>query len=266
MERALSKLGFASRTQARGLVEAGRVRVNGRVVQDPLARVDVRRARFEVDGTQVRAERRSYIALNKPAGLVTSERDERGRDTVFSCLADANLPRLVAVGRLDRESEGLLLFTNDTRWAQRVLDPAGHIQRVYQVHIRGDAPDELLAALRAGVTSRGELLRVGAARRVRSDGAESVLELVLGEGRNRHIRRMLEGLGREITVLRRVAIGPVQLGRLGAGAHRTLTPAEIEALGGAVGAGAEAGRTRKPGPEPPAGGRRPRSPRDRRGE
>ena len=232
LERALSKLGFTSRSQARALIAAGRVSVNGRTVREPLERVDVRRARIEVDGKHVRPESRLYIALHKPAGLVTSERDEQGRETVFSCLADAGLPRLVAVGRLDRESEGLLLFTNDTRWAQRVLDPANHVDRVYEVHIAGPAPDTLLDALRAGVESREEVLQVRAARRVRSSETAAVLELVLGEGRNRHIRRMLEALGREITVLRRVAIGPVRLGRLGPRAHRALTAAEVEALGG----------------------------------
>jgi len=231
LERALSKLGYASRSQARAVIVDGRVRVNGRVVRQPQQRVDVRRARIEVDGEQVRAERRLYIALNKPPGLVTSERDERGRESVFSCLEDVGLPRLVAVGRLDRESEGLLLFTNDTRWAQRVLEPASHVERVYEVHINGASPDSLLASLRAGVESRGEKLRVKSVRRVRSSETESVLELILGEGRNRHIRRMLEKLGREITVLRRVAIGPVRLGRLGQRAHRVLTAAEVEALG-----------------------------------
>ena len=232
LERALSKLGHASRSQARALIAEGRVRLNGRVVREPLERVDVRRARIEVDGAQVRPAPRLYIALNKPPGLVTSERDEHGRETVFSCLDDLGLPRLVAVGRLDLESEGLLLFTNDTRWAQRVLDPANHVDRVYEVHIRGPAPDPFLEALRAGVASRGELLKVKAVRRVRGDAAGAVLELVLGEGRNRHIRRMLETLGREVTVLKRVAIGPVQLGRLGARAYRALTPAEVAALGG----------------------------------
>ena len=226
LERALSKLGYASRSQARALVLEGRVRVNGSVVRDPTLRVDVRRARLEVDGQAVKAAARVYIALHKPRGLVTTTQDERGRDTVYRCLADADLPRLVPVGRLDRESEGLLLFTNDTRWAQRVLDPAGHVDKVYEVHVEGDVDDALLDALRAGVDSRGERLRVKAARRVRA----GVLEITLGEGRNRQIRRMLEGLGREITQLRRVAIGPVQLGRLGEGAHRSLTAAEVAAL------------------------------------
>lgn len=230
LERALSKLGFASRSQAHRLIEAGRVRVNGSVARDPALRVDVRRARIEVDGQAVRAERRVYVALHKPRGLVTTTQDERGRDTVYECLANADLPRVVPVGRLDRDSEGLLLFTNDTRWAQRVLDPASHVDKVYEVHIAGDADAGLLAALRAGVTSRGELLRVKAVRRVRA----GVLEVTLGEGRNRHIRRMLEGLGREVELLRRVAIGDVQLGRLGPGAHRMLTAAEVEALGGVV--------------------------------
>lgn len=231
LERALSKLGYASRSRARALVLGGRVRVNGSVVRDPALRVDVRRARLEVDGQPVRAEARVYIALNKPRGLVTTTQDERGRDNVYTCLADADLPRLVPVGRLDRESEGLLLFTNDTRWAQRVLDPSGHVDKVYEVHIEGDADDVLLEALRTGVESRGELLRVKAARRVRA----GVLEITLGEGRNRHIRRMLEGLGREIALLRRVAIGPVQLGRLGEGAHRALTAAEVAGLDGSPG-------------------------------
>jgi 23S rRNA pseudouridine2605 synthase len=230
LERALSKLGHASRSRARALVSEGRVRVNGRVARDPLERVDVRRARIEVDGAPVRAERRIYLALHKPRGLVTTEHDERGRETVYSCLAYADLPRLVAVGRLDRESEGLLLFTNDTRWAQRVLDPASHVDRIYEVHVSGEVTAEALAQLRVGVESRGELLRVKAARRVRGGAAETVLELVLGEGRNRHVRRMLEALGLEITVLKRVAMGPVQLGRLGPGAHRLLTPAEVAAL------------------------------------
>lgn len=228
LERALSKLGFASRTQARRLVEEGRVRVNGSVVRDPTQRVDVRRARLEVDGQPVRAGKRVYLALNKPRGLVTTTADEQERATVYVCLADADLPRVVPVGRLDQESEGLLLFTNDTRWAQRVLDPATHVDKVYEVHITGDADDALLESLRAGVQSRGELLRIKAVRRVRA----GVLEITLSEGRNRHVRRMLEGLGRTIEVLRRVAIGPVQLGRLGPGAHRMLTEKEVEQLGG----------------------------------
>lgn len=232
LERALSKLGYASRSQARHMIEAGRVRVNGTVVRDPMQRVDVRRARLEVDGAAVKAERRVYIALHKPPGLITSVRDERGRDTVYSCLADADLPRVIPVGRLDQDSEGLLLFTNDTRWAQRVLDPAQHVDKVYEVHIGGAADEALLAQLRAGVLSRGELLRVKAVRRVRGNDADSVLEVVLSEGKNRHIRRMLEGVGREVRMLKRVAIGPVQLGRLGRGAHRSLTEAEIQALGG----------------------------------
>jgi 23S rRNA pseudouridine2605 synthase len=168
---------------------------------------------------------------------VTTESDERGRETVYSCLAGAGLPRVVAVGRLDRESEGLLLLTNDTRWAQRVLDPAGHVDRIYEVHVRGEVTDAQLAQLRAGVESRGETLRLKAARRVRAGKDLTVLELVLGEGRNRHLRRMLEALALEIEVLRRVAIGPVQLGRLGAGAHRLLSPAEVAALDPAGGGG-----------------------------
>lgn len=232
LERALSKLGFASRTEARALIGQGRVQVNGTVVTDPLLRVDPGRARIVVNGAPVRAAERVYVALHKPRGLVTTRRDEHGRDTVYDCFHNSGLPSLVPVGRLDRESEGLLLFTNDTRWAQRVLDPATHVPRRYEVHVAGTLLPGLPAELRAGVHTRsGEVLRAVEARIVRTTADGAVLELTLEEGRNRQVRRMLEAHGLTVTRLLRRAIGPIRLGDLEPARWRHLTDDELAAFG-----------------------------------
>ncbi|HSJ15186.1 MAG TPA: pseudouridine synthase [Longimicrobiales bacterium] len=232
LERALSKLGFASRTAARALILKGRVQVNGSTVTDPALRVDPARARIAVDGEAVRAADRVYVALHKPRGLVTTLRDEHGRDTVYDCFHGAGLPPLVPVGRLDKDSEGLLLFTNDTRWAQRVLEPAKRVEKRYEVHVSGPVDETLLAGLREGVhTRRGDVLRAVSARVLRAGPAGAVLELVLDEGRNRHIRRMLEAVGLEVKRLLRSSVGPVRLGKLEPARWRHLTEAELAAFG-----------------------------------
>ena len=230
LARALSKLGACSRSEAESAVAAGRVTVNGAVVRDASHRVDPARDRITLDGEAVRPAAKTYVMLNKPRGLVTTVSDERGRDTVYLCLHNAPYPRIVPVGRLDRDSEGLLLFTNDTRWADRIVAPASHLEKVYRVHLETGINESLLTSLRAGVESRGELLRA-----VRVDAVgERELEIVLDEGKNRHIRRMLEPLGATISRLVRTAIGPLQLGRLAPGAHRLLTERERAALDAAV--------------------------------
>ena len=226
LARALSKLGACSRAQAAQAVRAGRVTVNGRMVRDPNVRVEPARDRLVLDGSRVRPATRTYVMLNKPAGLVTTRADERGRDTVYMCLEGAGYPRLVPVGRLDRETQGLLLFTNDTRWADRIASPRSHIEKVYSVQLEQPVPEELIERLRAGVLSRGEMLN---AVRVRRTGV-SEIEIVLDEGRNRQVRRMLEESGARIARLVRTAIGPLRLGRLIPGGHRPLTPAELAAV------------------------------------
>jgi 23S rRNA pseudouridine2605 synthase len=230
LARALSKLGYCSRTQARALIRAGRVQVNGAVQRAPSLRVDMRRDALAVDGQRVTAVDRVYLMLNKPRGLVTTTTDERGRETVYVCLAGAALPWVSPVGRLDKASEGLLLFTNDTRWAARILDPATHLDKTYHVQVDCLADDDLMQWMRDGVTDEDEYLKVKHVHLLRHGTRNCWLEIVLDEGKNRHIRRMLEALG--VTVLRlvRVAIGPLELGKLKKGEYRHLTAAERDTV------------------------------------
>lgn len=229
----LSKLGYCSRAEAFRLIEAGRVELNGRVCRNPEQRTDAVKDAIAVDGRRVAASNRVYLALNKPRGLVTTVRDERGRPTVYDCLREAGLPAHVSpVGRLDQASEGLLLFSNDTAWASRLTDPTVGIEKTYHVQVNRVLDDAGCAALREGVCEAGECL---AARRVvvlRSGERNSWLEMVLDEGRNRHIRRLCEALGLEVLRLIRVRIGGLELGLLGKGLFRHLTRAEVEALAG----------------------------------
>ncbi len=239
LERALSKLGYASRSRSRALVLAGRVTVNGRAASDPALRVDPARDRLAVDGEPVRAAGRIYLALHKPPGVVTTAADERGRATVYSLLPPG-LAWVGPAGRLDRESEGLLLLTNDSRWADRITAPASHLDKVYHVRIDRVPDDALLRALETGVPSGDDVLAARRAGVLRSTEGEHWLEVVLDEGKNRQIRRMLEALGVGVLRLIRVAIGPLALGDLPLGACRRLTASEVEALAGKAKARAKA--------------------------
>lgn len=230
LARVLSKLGYCSRTQAQALIQAGRVQVNGAVQRSPSLRVDVRRDRITVDGQWVTAAAKVYLILNKPRGLVTTTTDERGRETVYRCLTDSSLPWVSPVGRLDKASEGLLLFTNDTQWAARILDPAAHLDKTYHVQINCVADDHLLEQMRNGVVDAEETLRAKSVRLLRHGRRNSWLEIVLDEGKNRHIRRMLEALDVSVLRLVRVSIGPLELGELKKGEYRHLTVAERDAL------------------------------------
>ncbi|KAA2286297.1 pseudouridine synthase [Arenimonas fontis] len=230
LARVLSRLGLCSRSQAARWVTEGRVAVNGRLVRDPEYPVRQERDRLDLDGRPVRAAEPVYVALNKPRGLVTTTRDERGRDTVYRCLEGADLPWLAPVGRLDRASEGLLLMSNDPGWAAAITEPATGPDKTYHVQV-DRVPDAGLAArLLEGKRCAGEHLAVKAARVLRSGGRTAWLEIVLDEGRNRHIRRLLAA--EELTVLRlvRVAIGPLPLGGLAKGAWRRLELREAELL------------------------------------
>jgi 23S rRNA pseudouridine2605 synthase len=229
--RALSKLGYCSRAQAWNLVLEQRVRVNGKLCRNPEARVNAGVDQIEVDGQPIVAALRRYLMLNKPRGLVTSRSDEQGRDTIYSCLNTESSHWLAPVGRLDKASEGLLLLTNDTVWADLILSPARHIEKRYHVQIHGDADAILLDRLSAGVeTEDGTLLAAKRVHLLRKGSRNCWLEFVLDEGKNRHIRRLLEACGIEVLRLVRVAIGSLQLGDLPKGQSRDLTRAEVNSL------------------------------------
>ncbi len=228
--RVLSKQGVCSRTQAAAWVAAGRVAVNGRIVRDPEFPVRQGVDAVVVDGRPLAAEAPVYLALNKPRGLVTTASDERGRDTVYRCLEGAGLPWLAPVGRLDQASEGLLLMCNDPAWAAAITDPATGPDKTYHVQVDAVPAPAVLAALRDGIEDGGERLSAKAATLLRTGGKTAWLEIVLDEGRNRQIRRLLAAHGLGVLRLVRVAIGPLALGDLAKGAWRPLTDAEISAL------------------------------------
>jgi 23S rRNA pseudouridine2605 synthase len=212
------------------MIRAGRVKLKGAVNQNPEAAVRLGKDQVEVDGVVVQRAKKIYWMLNKPRGLVTTTEDERGRETVYTGLP-AGLPWMAAVGRLDKASEGLLLFTNDSEWATRITAPESHLEKTYHVQIDAVAQDELLAALTAGVKCEdGELLKARRAARIRGGEKNSWIEMVLEEGKNRQIRRMLAARGVEVLRLIRVAIGPLELGPLEKGQARELTGEEQKKL------------------------------------
>jgi len=231
LARALSKLGFCSRTRAKALVLEGRVQVNGTVCREPGAPVDLERDRIQVDACRLDGREKIYLMLNKPRGMVTTAADDKGRLTVYHCLAEADLPWLAPAGRLDKASEGLLLLTNDTKWAARILEPETRLEKTYHVQMDCVADASLARRLVDGVrTDRGDFLAAKEVRPLRQGKRNSWIEVVLDEGKNRHIRRLLEAL--EVRVLRlvRVAIGPLRLGKLAKGEYRHLTGEERRAL------------------------------------
>ena len=246
----MSKLGYCSRNEAWRLIRTGRVQVDGVVARDPERRTDWLRERIEVDRQLVRAEPQVYLMLNKPRGLVTTTADERGRETVFKCLTveggappapstseskgegpqPTPLPRAFPVGRLDQASEGLLLFTNDTAWAARITDPASHLDKTYHVQVDCLADETLLRQMTTGVRVDSDFLAIKRGRVLRRGTRNSWLEVVLDEGKNRHIRRLLAALGVNVLRLMRVAVGPLELGSLAKGRFRRLTRQEVAAL------------------------------------
>ncbi len=229
--RVISKLGLGSRTQAAQWVRDGCVRVNGRVVRD--AEFPVRQGldRIEIEGGQSPAAvERKVLMLNKPRGLVTTTRDEQGRDTVYRCFEGAGLPWLAPVGRLDKASEGLLLFSNDPEWAARVTDPQSGPDKGYHVQVDRLPDDLLLENIRRGVVVDGERLAAKRVQCLRRGEKNAWLDIVLDEGRNRQIRRLLSAFDVSVLRLVRVAVGPLVLGDLPKGQWRMLTDQEIISL------------------------------------
>ena len=212
------------------MIRAGRVRLNGAMRRDPETPVRTEKDRIEVDGARIEAGAHIYLMMNKPRGLVTTASDEKGRATVYSLLAAAKLPWVAPVGRLDKASEGLLLLTNDSEWGARVAAPETHLPKTYHVQIGSINGEDVVRALEQGIRDAGESLRAVSASVLRSGEKNCWLEIVLDEGKNRQIRRMLAALGIEVLRLIRVAIGPLRLGDLAKGAYRALTAEEKLAL------------------------------------
>jgi 23S rRNA pseudouridine2605 synthase len=246
LARALSKLGYCSRSNAMKLIRAGRVRLNGAVRRDSETPVHLEKDRIQVDGESLAHEEKIYLMLNKPKGVVTTASDEKGRANVLDYL-DRKLPWVSPVGRLDKASEGLLLFTNDSEWAACVLAPGKHLDKTYHVQIARVVDPGLVESVVRGVREAdGTFLRAKRASILRCGEKNSWLEIVLDEGKNRQIRRIFQGLGVEVLRLVRVAIGPLTMGELAKGAYRPLTNHEKQALDRAIERRVDHGSARRP--------------------
>jgi len=229
LERVLSKAGVGSRTEARGWIAAGRVTVNGKVARDPDQWIDMERDRVRFDDRPLEVRQRLYVLLYKPTGYLTTYKDRDGRPTVYDLVADVGT-FLSPVGRLDLDTSGLLLMTNDNQLAERVTNPESHVPKTYLVKASAVLSDEQLQQLRDGVELSDGPTRPAAVRRVRDSARYTHFEITLTEGRNRQVRRMVEALGAGVLQLVRVRIGPIAIGTLPVGRWRLLTPAEVAAL------------------------------------
>lgn len=224
--RVMSKRGLCSRRDAIDLVLAGRVRVNGRPVTEPGLSVDADGARIVIDASDAPRAAWTTLLFHKPRGVVTTRRDPGGRRTVYDVLGEVGT-YVAPVGRLDLATSGLLLLTNDTALADWLLDPANAVPRTYLVTVGGRVDQATCRQLEAGVRDRGERLRAAEARLRKASGRESHLVLTLTEGRNREIRRLLAAVGHEVTALKRVAFGPLELGTLPPGDWRALSKRDV---------------------------------------
>lgn len=231
LPRALSKLGYCSRSKALELIHQGKVKVNSVICFDAKRRVNLLSDNIEVNGEKIQRRGFVYIMLNKPRGLTVTTKDEKGRDTVYSCFKGEKFPYIFPVGRLDKASEGLLLFTNDTRWANGILDPTSKVEKVYHVKLRKILDEQTIYKIKNGIKDeKGEILDVKAIRIIRTGKVHCWVEIVLDKGKNRHIRRIFKALGIEVLRLVRISVGNLKLGNLPKGKFRFLTEDEIKSL------------------------------------
>ena len=229
LDRLISKAGLGSRTEARQWIAAGRVRVNGKLVRTPDHWVHPTRDSVTLDGRPLRAEQKLYLLLYKPKGYLTTYSDPQRRPTVYHLLPGVQ-QFLSPVGRLDLDSSGLLLLTNDTQLADRLTDPCYKVPKTYLVKAATLLDDAALDRLRAGVELADGPTRPATVTRLRDAGKHTFLELTVTEGRNRQVRRMLEAVGSRVLKLVRTRIGPLEIAGLEIGKWRELTPAEVKQL------------------------------------
>ena len=231
LERVASKAGLGSRTDARSWIAAGKFAVNGRTVRDPDHWVDLKRDRISFEGKPLRAVPRRYVLLYKPKGYLTTARDPEGRPTVYDLTRDCGA-WLSPVGRLDLDTSGLLLLTNDTDFAERIMNPEYKVAKTYQVKTSVVLGDEQLEMLRSGLQLSDGPTRPAVVKRLRDSERYSFVEITITEGRNRQVRRMIEALGAKVLKLVRTAIGEIRIGDLPIGKWRDLTEEELRGLGG----------------------------------
>ncbi|MBU6152738.1 MAG: rRNA pseudouridine synthase [Bdellovibrionales bacterium] len=214
--RALSKLGLASRIEARIAIESGRVKVHGSIETNPERAVNPDTAHIQVDGVKAEKSHTRVILFHKPKGVLTTKRDPEGRKTIYDLLPE-QFATFHAVGRLDMHTSGLLLLTNDTKFSSFMTDPKSGIERVYIVGVEGEALDSTLQKMKSGVMDQGERLSVEGAKLLKVSGKESLIELVLTEGKNREIRRLCAALGHDVRSLKRIQYGSYFLDSLKTG-------------------------------------------------
>jgi pseudouridine synthase len=230
LDRVLSRFGYASRTVSREAVLAGRMKVNGRIVRDPDVWVTPGRDSFQLDGKLLKPARKRYLLFYKPKGVITSHGDPAGRDTIYQYLGD-DIKWVSPVGRLDKDSSGLLLLTNDTDFADLIMNPESGIAKTYLVKTNSLLSDEVIAQVNSGVEmKRGDLAHPLSVRRREDRGKYTWLDVVLTEGKNREVRRMVEAVGYVVLKLVRTRIGPLTLEGLQVGKWRELTRGEVASL------------------------------------
>jgi 23S rRNA pseudouridine2605 synthase len=229
LQKHLARAGIASRRGAEEVIREGRVQVNGKVVRELGTRVDPERDEVRLDGRRIEIAPVLWIALHKPAGYVTTRRDPQRRSTIYDLLPGEHR-KLFTVGRLDAESEGLLLLTNDGDTANRLLHPRYGYERVYQAEVEGTVGDPALRRLQSGVRLEDGLARARMARRLGPARDPSRIEIVMAEGRKREVRRLLAAVGHPVVRLRRIRFGPISLGRLPVGRWRRLSARETHQL------------------------------------
>jgi 23S rRNA pseudouridine2605 synthase len=229
LERVISKAGLGSRTEARRWIAAGRVHVNGKRIQTPDHWVDIERDKVSLDGQPIRAGKKIYFLLYKPKGYLTTYKDPEGRPTIYDLISGLGV-WVFPAGRLDLDSSGLLILTNDTQFAERLTNPEHKVAKTYQVKASTVLSDDQLEHLRRGVTLSDGPTKPALVKRLRDSTKYTVIEITITEGRNRQVRRMLEAVGGKVLKLVRTAIGEVQIGELVIGSYRPLTEREVHQL------------------------------------
>ncbi|MBI4891416.1 MAG: rRNA pseudouridine synthase [Acidobacteria bacterium] len=229
LDRVLSKAGICSRTEAREWIVRGRVKVNAKTIRDPEHWVDLDHDAVVLDGKPLQAEKKIYVLLYKPKGFLTTYKDPEGRPTVYDLLQKLD-QWVFPVGRLDQDTSGLLILTNDTAFAEHITNPEFHVQKTYLVKASTLLSDEQLGSLRDGLELKDGLTRPAKVKRIRDSESKTFFEITITEGRNRQVRRMVEALDSQVLKLVRVSIGTVRIERLQIGHWRLMTHEEVRAL------------------------------------